>query len=130
MYRAKRTTSTRTRSRAKRRSRLPRERPGAAGVGTRSSGAMAPGSNHKRVRPATPRRRCDRVPAGLACDEASAGVASGGAVSAGAGRVRLGGMDHGLEALVSVAVGIGLAAACGFRVFVPLLALSAAAFTG
>jgi hypothetical protein len=35
-----------------------------------------------------------------------------------------------LEALVSVAVGVALAAACGFRVFVPLLALSVAAYSG
>jgi Domain of unknown function (DUF4126) len=35
-------------------------------------------------------------------------------------------MDH----LISLAVGIGLAAACGFRVFVPLLVMSAAAYTG
>jgi hypothetical protein len=35
-------------------------------------------------------------------------------------------MDH----VVSLAVGIGLAAACGFRVFVPLLVMSAAAYTG
>jgi hypothetical protein len=35
-------------------------------------------------------------------------------------------MDH----LLSLAVGIGLAAACGFRVFVPLLVMSAAAYTG
>ena len=48
----------------------------------------------------------------------------------GRARVRLGTMEPGLEALVSVAVGIGLAAACGFRVFVPLLALSAAAYWG
>ena len=34
------------------------------------------------------------------------------------------------DALVSVAVGIGLAAACGFRVFVPLLVVSAAALSG
>src|SRR5262245_53514089 len=34
------------------------------------------------------------------------------------------------DALVSVAVGIGLAAACGFRVFVPLLVVSAAAVSG
>jgi hypothetical protein len=33
-------------------------------------------------------------------------------------------------ALLSVALGLGLAAACGFRVFVPLLALGAAAHTG
>jgi hypothetical protein len=35
-----------------------------------------------------------------------------------------------LDNLVSLAVGIGLAAACGFRVFVPLLVMSAAAYTG
>jgi hypothetical protein len=35
-------------------------------------------------------------------------------------------MDH----LLSLAVGIGLAAACGFRVFVPLLVMSTAAYTG
>jgi hypothetical protein len=35
-------------------------------------------------------------------------------------------MDH----LLSLAVGMGLAAACGFRVFVPLLVMSAAAYTG
>jgi hypothetical protein len=35
-----------------------------------------------------------------------------------------------MEHLVSLGVGIGLAAACGFRVFVPLLVLSAAACTG
>jgi hypothetical protein len=35
-------------------------------------------------------------------------------------------MDH----LVSLAIGIGLAAACGFRVFVPFLVMSAAAYTG
>ena len=35
-----------------------------------------------------------------------------------------------MENLLSLAVGIGLAAACGFRVFVPLLLLSAAAFSG
>lgn len=39
-------------------------------------------------------------------------------------------MGPGFEALVSVAVGVALAAACGFRVFVPLLALSAAAYSG
>jgi uncharacterized protein DUF4126 len=39
-------------------------------------------------------------------------------------------MDEGWQAAVSVAVGIGLAAACGFRVFVPLLAVSAAAWSG
>jgi len=35
-------------------------------------------------------------------------------------------MDH----LLSLAIGIGLAAACGFRVFVPLLVMSAAAYSG
>ena len=35
-----------------------------------------------------------------------------------------------METLVSLAVGLGLAAACGFRVFVPLLALSLAARSG
>jgi hypothetical protein len=35
-----------------------------------------------------------------------------------------------IEALVGIFVGIGLAAACGFRVFVPLLVLSIAARTG
>jgi len=39
-------------------------------------------------------------------------------------------MGPGIDALVSVAVGVALAAACGFRVFVPLLALSAAAYSG
>jgi len=39
-------------------------------------------------------------------------------------------MGPGFEAFVSVAVGVALAAACGFRVFVPLLALSAAAWSG
>jgi len=39
-------------------------------------------------------------------------------------------MEPGFEALVSIAVGVALAAACGFRVFVPLLALSGAAYTG
>lgn len=34
------------------------------------------------------------------------------------------------ETLISVAIGIGLAAACGFRVFVPLFVLSVAALTG
>jgi len=34
------------------------------------------------------------------------------------------------DALTSVAVGIGIAAACGFRVFVPLLIVSAAALSG
>lgn len=35
-----------------------------------------------------------------------------------------------MEALVSIGLGVGLSAACGFRVFVPLLALSAAALGG
>lgn len=35
-----------------------------------------------------------------------------------------------LQTFLSVCVGIGLSAACGFRVFVPLLCLSAAAATG
>ena len=39
-------------------------------------------------------------------------------------------MEPGFEALVSIAVGVALAAACGFRVFVPLLALSLAARGG
>lgn len=34
------------------------------------------------------------------------------------------------QILLSICVGIGLSAACGFRVFVPLLALSIGAFTG
>lgn len=34
-----------------------------------------------------------------------------------------------MELATSIIIGIGLAAACGFRVFVPLLVLSAAAFT-
>jgi hypothetical protein len=34
------------------------------------------------------------------------------------------------ETLLSIFVGIALAAACGFRVFVPLLVMSAASFTG
>ncbi|PYS93090.1 MAG: DUF4126 domain-containing protein [Acidobacteria bacterium] len=34
------------------------------------------------------------------------------------------------ESLVSIALGLGLSAACGFRVFVPLLAVSAAANLG
>lgn len=39
-------------------------------------------------------------------------------------------MNGALEHLLSLALGIGLAAACGFRVFVPLLVMSAAAYTG
>src|SRR5262249_48211351 len=35
-----------------------------------------------------------------------------------------------METLMSVCVGIGLSAACGFRVFVPLLAMSVAAHSG
>ena len=35
-----------------------------------------------------------------------------------------------METLLSICVGIGLAAACGFRVFVPLLVMSIAAFSG
>jgi hypothetical protein len=39
-------------------------------------------------------------------------------------------MDFAMEHVVSLVVGIGLAAACGFRVFVPLLVMSAAAHSG
>ncbi len=39
-------------------------------------------------------------------------------------------MDLGWQHLVSLGVGIGLAAACGFRVFVPLLVMSVASYTG
>ena len=35
-----------------------------------------------------------------------------------------------VSALISVAVGLGLAAACGFRIFVPLLVASVAGYTG
>jgi len=35
-----------------------------------------------------------------------------------------------METLLSICVGIGLSAACGFRVFVPLVVMSAAALTG
>jgi len=35
-----------------------------------------------------------------------------------------------METFVGIAVGIGLSAACGFRVFVPLLAMNLAALTG
>ena len=35
-----------------------------------------------------------------------------------------------MQTALSIALGIGLSAACGFRVFVPLLVLSTAAFTG
>ncbi|MCP4201920.1 MAG: DUF4126 domain-containing protein [bacterium] len=35
-----------------------------------------------------------------------------------------------MEAVLSVALGLGLAAACGFRVFVPLLVISAAGYSG
>jgi hypothetical protein len=34
------------------------------------------------------------------------------------------------EILVSIGIGLGLAAACGFRIFVPLLAMSVASHTG
>lgn len=41
-------------------------------------------------------------------------------------------MDHALsfDTALSLAIGLGLSAACGFRVFVPLLVLSVAAMTG
>jgi hypothetical protein len=39
-------------------------------------------------------------------------------------------VELGMEHLVSLGVGIGLAAACGFRVFVPLLVMSVASYTG
>lgn len=35
-----------------------------------------------------------------------------------------------MEAVLSIALGLGLAAACGFRIFVPLLVLSAASYSG
>jgi len=35
-----------------------------------------------------------------------------------------------METVLSIALGIGLSAACGFRVFVPLLIMSIAAYTG
>src|SRR6266404_582426 len=35
-----------------------------------------------------------------------------------------------METLLSICVGIGLSAACGFRVFVPLLVMSIAALSG
>ncbi|MEM8996355.1 MAG: DUF4126 domain-containing protein, partial [Acidobacteriota bacterium] len=35
-----------------------------------------------------------------------------------------------MEALLTISVGLGLAAACGFRIFVPLLIISAAHNTG
>jgi len=38
-------------------------------------------------------------------------------------------MDH-VQTFLSICLGIGLSAACGFRVYVPLLCLSIAAFTG
>jgi hypothetical protein len=38
-------------------------------------------------------------------------------------------VDH-LQAFLSICLGIGLSAACGFRVFVPLLGLSIASLTG
>ncbi|HXF61828.1 MAG TPA: DUF4126 domain-containing protein [Caldilineaceae bacterium] len=39
-------------------------------------------------------------------------------------------MIVGLDVLLSLALGIGLSAACGFRVFVPFLVMSVAALTG
>ncbi|MGA9115878.1 MAG: DUF4126 domain-containing protein [Bacteroidota bacterium] len=39
-------------------------------------------------------------------------------------------MEDGLQTALSVALGIGLSAAAGFRVFVPLLAISAASMAG
>jgi hypothetical protein len=39
-------------------------------------------------------------------------------------------MDGALGTVVALLIGVGLSAACGFRVFVPLLALSIAALTG
>jgi hypothetical protein len=39
-------------------------------------------------------------------------------------------MEAGMETLLGIAVGIGLSAACGFRVFVPLLVMNLAALTG
>src|SRR5687768_18437504 len=38
-------------------------------------------------------------------------------------------LDH-MELLLSICVGLGLSAACGFRIFVPLLAMSIAANAG
>jgi hypothetical protein len=35
-----------------------------------------------------------------------------------------------IDTLLSVCLGLGLAAACGFRVFVPLLVMSIASLTG
>ena len=35
-----------------------------------------------------------------------------------------------METLLGLAIGMGLSAACGFRVFVPLLGLSLATLTG
>jgi hypothetical protein len=35
-----------------------------------------------------------------------------------------------LEFVVAICLGVGLSAACGFRVFVPLLGMSAAALAG
>jgi hypothetical protein len=35
-----------------------------------------------------------------------------------------------MDALLSIALGVGLSAACGFRIFVPLLIVSVASFTG
>jgi hypothetical protein len=39
-------------------------------------------------------------------------------------------MNFGMEELIALSVGLGLAAACGFRVFVPLLVMSVAGYTG
>lgn len=39
-------------------------------------------------------------------------------------------MDFSMDALTGLLVGLGLAAACGFRVFVPLLIMSIASYTG
>jgi Domain of unknown function (DUF4126) len=41
----------------------------------------------------------------------------------------LGGMDD-MQTVLSICLGIGLSAACGFRVFLPLLCLSVASMTG
>jgi hypothetical protein len=39
-------------------------------------------------------------------------------------------IEMGMETLLGIAVGIGLSAACGFRVFVPLLVMNLASLTG
>ena len=39
-------------------------------------------------------------------------------------------METGMETLLGITVGIGLSAACGFRVFVPLLVMNLATLTG